>query len=46
MTLKEEVASAAQDSAIKANEIAYLKDTLQTVKQDAANRELKAEEVR
>jgi uncharacterized protein (DUF342 family) len=46
MAVKEEVASAAQESTIKGNEIVYLKDSLQAAKQDTANRDIKLEEVR
>jgi hypothetical protein len=35
------VASAAQEGTIKGNEINYLKDSLQTAKQDIANRDIK-----
>lgn len=41
MTLKEELTSANQELAIKNNEINYLKDSLQALKQDVANRDLK-----
>jgi chromosome segregation ATPase len=46
MTLKEELASATQENTFKGNEVNYLKDSLQTAKQDIANRDIKTEEVR
>ena len=46
MTLKEEATSLSQESAIKNNEISYLRDSLQSSKQDAAAKEIKLEETR
>ncbi len=46
MTLKEEAASLNQESAIKNNQISYLRDSLQSSKQDAATKEIKLEETR
>lgn len=46
MEAKEELGSANQELAIRANEITYLKEALQSVKQDLANREIKLDETR
>ena len=46
MEAKEELASANQELAIRGNEITYLKETLQSVRQDLGNREIKLDETR
>lgn len=46
MTLREEIGSLSQQAAIKNNEINYLKDSIQSAKQDVTSRDIKLEETR